>query len=246
MRKYAKRQPVVTEYGCIKYGSTPFVILAPHGAGDDYNTDALAEELHKLLDASVFINTEYVKPTNQKGVKPVADFNHFRWYYDKKVYIMSGKHPAMRAFYRDAYRHIRKLHRAEIRPVVIHLHAFKHKDIAVDIGAGFTSENCAPQDLRETNKGEWFENTGVITCKPQDIYAFQRHLSSVLKSKKLASHVTIGCVYPGISRQTAVQYHYHRHPYACIFQLELSQSLRKKDTVHTTATALAQALKDTF
>src|SRR5210317_1787856 len=110
-----------TIYGKKRQGTTKFVIVAPHGAGDDMFTAELAEEISDLLDASLVANT--------KVRRKETDFN-------KLTHRKGRQHSKeMRQFYKDidecceeARPHGQGEHKGKKRALVVYIHGMKDQD----------------------------------------------------------------------------------------------------------------------
>jgi len=238
-----------TNYGIKQKGSSKFVIIAPHAAGDDLRTKELAEEIARLLNGLVVVNEEYVQRTSTRSYQNpyVEDFNHLPWSDEQQEYLWDKKHPDMKAF----YEHIKEYAKAsrkygEGRAIIIYIHGMDDDGINLGIDIGFGTkchEGKLKGTLGEDGHPDANDNNGEIRASLKDIEKLRALLAEKLNAD-YSINVGIGERYTAWSRHNGVQYHYGTPDYS--FQLEVSQFLRKPPRIKYTANLIADALKEVY
>ncbi|OGY41156.1 MAG: hypothetical protein A2Y67_00990 [Candidatus Buchananbacteria bacterium RBG_13_39_9] len=238
-----------TKYGFKKKGQSPFVIIAPHAAGDDLKTGLIARRLAKKLNAFLVINNKFFKSTNSKAkTKPefVQDFNKLGWGYKNRKYFWWNKKRPMRAFYSRIakYCDLAKSYSREKKAVAIYLHGTKENEIGIDIGVGIKTKKFNDKFIKSSESNYFC--SGVPTIEIDQAKELKKLLQSELL-KKYGLKVGIGCHFPAWSKRIAVQFHKNcgRDDYA--IQLEINKTLRqnKKDRLYL-AYLLSEVLKQIF
>lgn len=205
-----------TGYGIKKKGSSEFVIVAPHAAGDDLNTKNLAIALAKKLNASYVINTKFVKPNNKRisNQKYLEDFNLLPIIGDGK-YDWTKRKLEMRQFYFDSQSFCKK------KSIILIIHGMKNRDnVGIDIGVGFTDLGFL---LNLFKKRE-------TSCNLNKVFKLKKELNKIVKT-------TIGKYFTAIPKENAV----HFFNYDSI-QLEFSRELRRNKNLNQTVLNIAEAL----
>lgn len=129
-----------TIYGTAHKGKSRFIVVAPHGL-DDLHTAEVAENLARSLDASLLINSVFVKPSNplaSESSQKVWDFNKLPWYTDSGSYIDNIYCDGLRAFVQDLLDYTRLiLIEHETYPTIVYIHGMKDRpNLGLDIGIG--------------------------------------------------------------------------------------------------------------
>ncbi len=229
-----------TPYGQKQPGTSGFVIVAPHAAGDDLKTGYIARKLAERLNGFAVINTVYKKPTNKKARPEIAeDFNQLTWWVAGQKYLWfkpKRRHPAMRQFFKDIQEYVEQARtfRSDNKAVCIHIHGMKSSAAGIDLGAGIP------------HKDSTFEkNTGTSTLENTLLFKFQSELETAI-SKYSNLPVTIG-VYSGGSRQSAIQFHAHGKNNDHAVQIEISSFFRlEKEKRHFIIQTLSETLSKIF
>ena len=146
-----------TNYGRKRKGSSKFVVVAPHAAGDDIGTKEIAEEISRHSDAFLVVNENYIKPSCSRATSNpdnVEDFNELSWSSSNQRYLWQRKHPHMKEF----FGHIKEFAEeareyGDGRAIVVYIHgiADSTEQIGIDIGesdslvAGGTFSNSSSQ-----------------------------------------------------------------------------------------------------
>ena len=240
-----------TNYGQKKKGSSEFVVVAPHAAGDDIRTKEIAEEISRHLNASFVVNDKYIKPTNSRASSnpdTVEDFNKLSWSNSNQRYLWQRKHPHMKEF----YDHIKEFAEGarqygDGRAIVVYIHgiADNPEQIGIDIGFGARYHNGRLKGTqgRRDKHPDSGRNTGIVRAKR----AHMEQLKDTLEEKLSGDHelqAGIGEHYAAWSRQDGIQYHAGSNDHS--FQLEISSLLRKQTNVKYTAKLIADALKEVY
>jgi hypothetical protein len=242
-----------TNYGFKQEGLSFFVVVAPHAAGDDLKTSAIARKIADELKAFLVVNKKFKKPENKK-IKDdyfVEDFNNLRWGAKSQKYFWARKKKEMKEFYKDIdeYSNKARILSPFKKTVVIYIHGMKSDEIAIDIGVGARKHFCANSILNAKTCKILF-NTGEITLKISILKKLKLNLIEnllinfpeiITKNK-----ITIGEIHSGWSKQSAIQFHRHgkRKDYAV--QLELNQYLRKKENISKTVKLISNSFKKNF
>lgn len=217
----------ITNYGEKQLGTSPFVIVAPHAAGDDLKTGLIAKKLAEKLNGFFVINKQYKKPNNPNAkLDMTEDFNELCWGHSYSKYLWKPRHPEMKRFYKDIknYCNEARSYSQENKAIVVYIHGMKSDIIAIDIGAGakrmFGNGSILGSRIFKNDK-----NQGEITLKISQIKQLKRTLASFTK-EHYNMNTTIGRWYSGWSKQSAIQYHKHegRNDYAV--QFEISHQIR--------------------
>lgn len=238
----------ITNYGEKQIGTSQFVIIAPHAAGDDLKTGLIAKKLAQELNGFFIINKQFKKPTNQNA-KPdmTEDFNELCWGHSYDKYLWKPRHPEMKQFFKDIKKYCddARKYSLEQKAVAVYIHGMKSDKVAIDIGAGakrmFGNGSILGSRIFRDDK-----NQGEITLKIKHIKQIKRVLSTFTK-EQYNMNTTIGRWYSGWSKQSAIQFHKHegRDDYAV--QFEISEQLRlNKDKRDQIIQLLAQTLQNTF
>ncbi|MEK6960984.1 MAG: hypothetical protein AABX47_07475 [Nanoarchaeota archaeon] len=237
-------------YGTRKKGSSKFVVVAPHAAGDDVRTKELAEQIAEHLNASLVVNEKYIQPSNPRaGTHPhVEDFNKLSWSGQTQEYNWTRKHPHMKEF----YEHIREFAEAvrqhgDCRAIIVYIHGMSDnsQNIGVDIGFGAKYHQGRLKGTQGTRDKhpESGSNTGVVMATREDI----EKLKGTLEQKLSQDHnlkVGVGDRYAAWSRQNGIQYHAGSQDHS--FQLELSYLLGQPRNLEYTSKLIADALKEVY
>lgn len=222
---------IKTNYGFKKTGSSPFVFIAPHAAGDDSKTGIIANKLAQKMSGFLIVNNKYFKSTNRKALiypNRVEDFNNLSWGYSYNKYLWKRKHPDMKLFFKDIadYCEQARKYGKSNKAIAVHIHGIDSNNIGIDIGAGIKKHNNGNKVFGSRRHKEIGQNTGKITLKISVVKKIKKELEKKLK-KDYNLLVTIGENYSGWSKQSAIQFHKHagRDDYAV--QFEISDILRK-------------------
>lgn len=238
---------IKTNYGKKKTRLGRFVIIAPHGAGDDLKSGVVAVRLAKVLNSSYVINNKYQKPENKtnKNSDLIEDFNRLKWSAVKKKFLWMKKKPAMKEFYLDIANTCDKIKNSRgVKAVVIYVHGMQHKKIGVDIGVGLR-----PQGSRLFGSGYHEEtgcNTGNVTIKISQAKKIFKIVRESLQ-KDFNLEVSTGATFSGWSKWSGIQFHKHgdRNDYA--IQVEINKFLRSDDEkINYVVDLFSRALKDVF
>ena len=238
-----------TKYGIKQKGSSKFVIVAPHAAGDDLRTKELAEEVARLLNGSVIVNEEYVQRTSTRSYQNpyVEDFNYLPWSDERQEYLWDKKHSDMKAFYEDIKEYAEAARKYDDgRAIIIYIHGMDDDgtNLGIDIGFGAKChEGKVKGALGEDRHPDANDNYGEIRASLKDIEKLKALLAEKLNAD-YSINVGIGERYAAWSRHNGVQYHYGTPDYS--FQLEISQFLRKPTRIKYTANLIADTLKEVY
>jgi len=242
---------IQTSYGRKKPGCSPFVVIAPHGAGDDKKTGVIANRLAKKLNGFLVVNKKYIKSDNSRAHKypeKIEDFNELCWGHSYNKYLWKRKRPEMKLFYKDVDAYCKEA--KKINPfkkaIAIYIHGMNSNEIGIDIGVG--AKKFVHTDTIYGAKAYRFfrKNYGKITLKISLIKKIKDDLQKKL-AKDRELKVTIGGHYSGWSRQSAIQFHKHggRNDYA--MQFEISHLFRQKySEINYIVETLGNALQQTF
>jgi len=247
---FDQQKTTKTSYGIKRPGTSPFVIIAPHGAGDDLKSGIIVKKIAKQLDAFFIINYNYKKPSNSDKKGRIEDFNKLCWSekHNKYLWRWSKKKKAMREFFKDIADfcdQAKKRHRHR-KAIAIYIHGLKDRGekIGIDIGAGLKSIKDRNRFLFSFKHSS--DNSGMATVKIGQLKKLKHTIEQRLK-KDHKLLVNVGHIHTGWSKSSAIQFHKHegRNDYA--IQLEINELLRnnQKNTNYT-ADLIASALKKVF
>lgn len=246
-----KEEKTKTNYGFKREGKSPFIIVAPHGAGDDLKTGILASKLARKLRGFLVVNNKYIKPDNKRAKEfpgQVEDFNNLLWGYSYNKYLWRRKHSDMKLFFQDIDEFCKKAYQysKEGKAVVVYIHGVYSDRVGIDIGIGAKRAKDGNKIFGSRRHKKVGQNTGVITLKISKTKKIKKELEKKLK-KEYNLLVTIGENYSGWSKTSAIQFHKHegRDDYA--LQLEINHLLRQnKEKRDNLVNLLASVLKNNF
>jgi hypothetical protein len=238
-----------TNYGNKEKDNSRFVIVAPHAAGDDLRTAELAEEIARLLNASVIINEVYVQRISTRSYQNpyVEDFNFLPWSNEQQIYHWDKKHPEMKEFYDHIKEYAEDARKyGDGRAVIVYIHGMDDdgKNLGIDIGFG--AKYYQAKLIAASGKNRHLDaqdNYGEIRASPEDMEKLKTLLSNEL-NRDYSINVGIGERYAAWSIHNGVQFHFGTLDYS--FQLEISQFLRKQTRIKYTANLIADALKQVY
>jgi len=216
-----------TDYSYKVEGSSKFVIVAPHAAGDDKNTGKIAELIAQRLNAFLMINTRFRKRTKVK--KNEEDFNKLSW--NENQYNWTDKKKEMKDFFDDiiSFSKSARVKSKNNKAVIIYIHGLRNtEDIGIDIGAGMKEDGITGKLRGATGSNrhpDACKNTGEKRVKKETIIKLRKKLNQMLENRNL--RVTVGTKKAAWSRQNAVQFHANTPDDS--MQFEIVYALRKND-----------------
>ncbi len=241
-----------TTYGKKNEGFSRFIIIAPHGAGDDLKTGVITHRLAKKLNGFLIINNKFIKPENRHAIeKPeqTEDFNKLRWSYTRNKYLWGRKRPEMKEFFTDIDNFCNQARKfsPDDKAVAIYIHGIKSENIGIDIGAGLKKHNDSINKVFGTKKHkEVRDNTGKVTVQISTLKKIKKQLAEKFK-KDFGLDISVGNHYSGWSKQSAIQFHKleGRDDYA--LQFEISHLFRQdNDRINYIVELLSETLKNNF
>lgn len=240
---------ISTNYGRKKEGYSPFVIVSPHGAGDDKKSGVIANRLATKLNGFLVVNTKYIKATNSRAKyipDRIEDFNQLCWGHSYNKYLWRKKHPDMKQFFRDIgqYCNTAQNYNVHKKAIAIYIHGMKKNGSAMDIGIGVKLLWNRPVTACVWRMFD--RNSGVMTLELHHACKLRDELKKYT-AKYHPLPVTIGKHFSGWSRKSAIQFHKHggRDDYAV--QIEIDPRMRNNHAaINQTVDALSSALKQTF
>lgn len=221
----------LTDYGRRKRGHSPFVIIAPHAAGDDLKTGRLARQLARKLNGFIIINNQYFKKSNSRAAQfpeRIEDFNKLSWSHTKSRYLWKKKKSEMKVFFKHVAEFCDQAQAfsAEKRAVAIYLHGMNHETVGVDLGVGLRERKKKNRFVGSFQSYQYYgyKCSGVPTLKIKQIKEIRKRLQEKL-SVDYNMNASVG-VYPAWSKRIAIQFHKHcgRNDYA--LQLEIHRKFR--------------------
>ena len=236
-----------TSYGKKRTRAGRFVIVVPHGAGDDLKSGVIGVRLAKALKGSYIINNQYKKLKNRQIKNPdlVEDFNHLKWSFVKKRFLWKSKKPAMKEFYLDIAQICDRIkENTGEKAVVVYIHSMQNDKVGLDLGTGLR-----PQGSRLFGSGYHIKtgfNTGEVTTKINQAKKLLREFKRELK-RDFNLGVTAGESFSGWSKWSGIQFHKHqgRNDYAV--QIEVNEFLRSNETmINYTVELIARSLERVF
>lgn len=228
-----------TKYGIKRKGKSRFIIVAPHAAGHDINTEYLAPKIAERLKAFLIVNTKYHK-------KRKKDFNElspkkkggYRWGND-----IANRH--MKEFYDDILEFIKFAHKYNKGAVVAFIHGMRNyrtKDkkykMGIDVGCGLKYYRGSLMTTR--NHLEGGGNTGVRRAKRKDMKILCKLLNTRLQ-KSYNLRATIGERFAAWDRGNGVQFLAGEPDVS--FQMEIASKLRGDEELDNTSKIISEALK---
>lgn len=240
---------VATSYGQKKKGSSKYIIVAPHAAGDDKRTKEIAKKIAIIMDACLVINEKYIKPENTRAKsnkEMVEDFNKLSWSSVRQQYIWDNKKPPMRSFYNDIEGFAKDIrNQREERAVIVYIHGMTNRsdNLGIDIGFGAKYDNGKLKGPSGTigNHPESGINTGVIRAKRRDMEKLKKIMNEKLDKEHHQIKADIGRFCQAWSKENGIQYHAGTPDYS--FQLEISSLLREREKIDYTSKLIADSLR---
>ncbi|MFB6075734.1 MAG: hypothetical protein ABEK17_01180 [Candidatus Aenigmatarchaeota archaeon] len=230
-----------TSYGIKGTGSSQFVIVAPHAAGDDIRTKEMALNISKYLDAFTVINEKYIKDTNsnsEDNPDRVEDFNKLEYSVNKSKYVWENKNSHMKEFYEhieEFCSNARKLGNG--KSITIFIHGMKDNEMGIGVDIGFGAK------YQKNTTVESKKCIGQPRTNLEDIEKIKETLG-----KKLLEYyglkVSISKFYAAQSIENGIQHHINFPGNS--LQLEISYSLRKPNNISNTAKLIAESVKEHF
>jgi len=242
----------LTSYGKKCEGTSQFVIIAPHAAGDDLKTGIIASRLAKKLNGFWVINNQFIKPKNKRSTEipdKVEDFNKLRWSYTRSKYLWKRKKPEMKKFFKDidSFCIQAKNFSPNEKAVAIYIHGIHSENIAVDIGAGLKEHNHSINKVFGTKKHkEVKDNTGKVTVKISTLKKIKKQLSNKIE-QDFGLDIAVGNHYSGWSKQSAVQFHKLEGRDDWAIQFEISHFFRENNNkINYIVNLLVETLQNNF
>lgn len=233
-----------TSYGFKKKGFSKFVVVAPHGAGDDWKTKRAARLIAQRLNSYLVVNDKFFKPSNKKALlapEYVEDFNSLHWGTKTHKYLWVKKNPSMKEFYLDIRDFCRQIRKPKTKPVIIYIHGIESQNIGIDIGVGIKAKNEKKILHKQISNGD---NSGLITIRISHLKKLKELLKKELSPLNL--NVTVGDRLIGWSKKSAIQFHKHGKRNDFALQLELNRFLRRRKNIELTSKIISQALEAAF
>ncbi|MBD3311371.1 MAG: hypothetical protein GF349_02650 [Candidatus Magasanikbacteria bacterium] len=237
-----------TAYGKKRKGRLPFVIIAPHGAGDDLKTGVIASRLSRQMDAYLVLNNKFCKKSNTKKNKKIEDFNKLSWSYTKKKYLWGRKKKEMKTFFDDIseYCDLARQKSPFKKALGIYIHGFVSDTIAIDLGVG-AKKNIYTDFIYGAKAYNFIhKNNGKITMRISLLKKLKKNLSKNMV-KENPSKISIGKHYSGWSKTSAIQFHKHEQRDDYAVQMEISHLLRKNNKqIDNTVEIIKKSLTESF
>lgn len=233
-----------TIYGEKGEGTSRFIIVAPHGAGDDWATEKVAKNIAKTLGSYFVINKKFVMSKKSKKALPdgsnIEDFNKLP--VSDSGYDWNKKKPEMKSFFDDIQEFQDSILGKGMKPVVIYIHGMKN--LGIDIGGGFKYDKKILKGTKEHSASS--DNTGEEMINKSNAEKLKEILEEPENKKPILKRwkVGIGARFPGWSRENAIQY--HAKTKAESFQLEITGFLRGLFKRKETSKSIADAIRKIY
>lgn len=247
---FNQKEIIHTAYGYRRAGRSPFVVVAPHAAGDDHRTNMVSKILAKKLDAFLISNRKYIKPQNKTLIVASefkCDFNSLSWDSKKNRYFWRG-FKYLKTFYNDIkdYCDRARQYSKDNKAVALYIHGFENGKTGIDLGAGLKSINNKDRLVYSLSHNKKNTNTGIATMKISQLKRLKKRLEKKL-IKDYNLKVSVGKIYSGWSKSSAIQYHKHEGRKDYALQIEISAKLRKnKRDIEYLAHLLSEEIKKVF
>jgi len=247
-----------TNYGIKKEGRSRFIIVAPHAAGYDINTEYLAPRIAKRLKAFLVVNRKYHKRRRK-------DFNKLSLNRNKQYIWGTGpKDKCMKEFYDDIVNYAQSIYEDySNKPIIIFIHGMSHgkDEIDIDIGSGVANNKGQLLGTIRTKKyprhPEAGSNTGVFRSNRKDVNNLRDNLISCGLKVGIGEARRRGLEkrsFAAWSRENGIQYFSRKFikiplikiPPAKSFQLEITRRLREKENLMETSKAIADAIESVY
>ncbi|MBT7902245.1 hypothetical protein HN587_00125 [Candidatus Woesearchaeota archaeon] len=228
------KERIETKYGFKQEGASKYVVVAPHGAGDDLQTDKLVEKIAELLGASLVVNN--------KIRRSQSDFN------DIAAARMGGlKHE----FYSDiselamgARIHSKGEHDGEQHALVIYIHGVSDDGrIGIDLGIGAKYNSATKTYVGPKKHPKGKSNTGVVRTNTKLARNMRLSLDEKLKNDK-GLRTWIGKKYPAWSKNNGIQYHKGTPDHS--MQIEICRELRRSDNLDYVAQLIVESVEGAY
>jgi phage replication-related protein YjqB (UPF0714/DUF867 family) len=226
-----------TQYGWRSTGESKFVIVAPHGAGDDELTELVAEEVARIMDAAAVVNTEYRRESCD-----LNDISDVTTDQRKQQFFADITQAA-----EEARQYSSIDHDGEEHALVVYIHGMKDRgDKGIDIGIGakwrekkgrYQGAEYHPKAVKEDGtRMEGKVRTNIEMARQTRI-----SLDDTLGSEK-GRTAGMGKVFAAWDEHNGIQYHAGTEDHS--IQIEISRSLREDPEY--IAGVIATALQDAY
>jgi len=240
----ATNRKIETNFGYIINGiieprKINFILVAPHAAGDDRQTDPITAALARELNCHALVNNKFKKQGNKhiEDSNFVEDFNRPSWNAEEKIYEWDEKKREMHEFYRQLSQLIKQIKQINpLQPVSLFIHGMKENSVEVDLGCGARYHNG--NLIGTTKHPQAGKNTGIITLELEKVILIKHELIA------LGISATIGQYEAAWRRNNGVQLCAGLNCRA--LQIELSGEFRKKKNWPDKIGKIAVALKKPF
>lgn len=226
-----------TQYGWRRTGESKFVIVAPHGAGDDELTDLVAEEVARIMDSAAVVNTKHRrKSCNLNDISDLStDQRKQRFYADISQSAEEARGYSV------------KEHDGKEHALVVYIHGMEDRgDLGVDLGIGvkwrqkrkkYQGATFHPEAVKEDGT----RSKGRVTTNIEMTRQMRLSLDDALRSEK-GRTAKMGKVFPAWEETTGTQYHVGKKDHS--IQIEISRSLRGNPKY--IAGVIAKALQESY
>ena len=206
-----------TSYGWKKEGESKFVIVAPHGAGDDELTDIVAEEIAKIMDATVVVNTRYRREScDLNDISDLADDEKKREFFKD-----------VGDYAKEVRGHSAKEHDGKEHAIVVYIHGMKGRgDKGIDIGIGAKWNKRKKKYQGAKYHPDSGKKKGKVRANIGMTREMRVKMDKKLKAEK-GKRAWMGKVYAAWDEKNGIQYHAGTGDYS--MQIEISsRSIRRR------------------
>jgi hypothetical protein len=223
---------IKTDYGWRAAGESKFVIVAPHGAGDDEETHLVAEEIARIMGAVVVVNRNYKRETcNLNDISDVATNEKKRDFFadvDQSV--------------EEAREYSANEHDGKERAIVIYIHGMKNRgDVGVDVGIGAKWNVSRGKYQGARYHPEAGQKKGKVRANIAMTREMRVNMDEKLRTEK-GKRAWIGKVFAAWDEDNGIQHHAGTDDYS--MQIEISRDLR--DDPKYIAGVIAESLQEAY
>ncbi|MBN2458899.1 hypothetical protein JXB28_01315 [Candidatus Woesearchaeota archaeon] len=236
---------VKAAYGEKRAGRSKFVIVAPHGAGDDLYSKGIAKELARILDAYCVVNDQFKKPKAWQRANSImrrVDFNNLRQ--KKECEEMRQFYDDIAEYCRQARQYAAGQHNGKQRALVVYIHGMRNRgSMGMDIGIGMKWNKHQQKYQGSDEHPAAGRNSGVPRANVEMAVGFRRGLDQVLQGQH-RKRAWMGKRFPAWDRRNGIQYHAGSQDHS--MQIEICRDMRREGNYKQVAAAIAQALLQNY
>ena len=230
-------EKVETDYGWKVAGASKFVIVAPHGAGDDEETHIVAEEVARIMEAAVVVNRSHRREScDLNDISDVAE--------DERKQEFFGD---VSEYAKKAREHSAREHDGGEHAMVVYIHGMRNRGnqgIDIGIGAKWNAEKGKYQGAKYHPEAE-MEAGGRREGKVRANITMTREMRVQMDEKLQAERgkrAWMGKIFAAWDGDNGIQHHAGTPDHS--MQIEISRDLRNEPKY--ISGVIAKALQEAY